>query len=218
MCCPGRRSHPVSEDDAVGAFAAGGGAPVVLKADVPELVHKTEAGGVELDLRTEADVRAACQRLTERFGGKLHAILVQPMIGDGTEVIVSVADDHLFGPLVVFGLGGVATEVLADHAARLSAITWCAPQPENQTRPSCQRGDSPNTTPSIRTLGAPKVTLRENFAAAARGMCWAAKTTSRSGATAEVRGLIRVRTVSQPGRPWRGNRAPDRNSIGNSSS
>ena len=112
-----------SQDDAVGAFAAGGGVPVVLKADVPGLVHKTEAGGVELDLRTEADVRAAHQRLTERFGGKLHAVLVQPMIGDGTEVIVGVADDHLFGPLVVFGLGGVATEVLADHAARLTPLT-----------------------------------------------------------------------------------------------
>ena len=247
-----------SGDDAVGVFAAGGGVPVALKADVPGLVHKTEAGGVELDLRTEADVRAAYQRLTERFGGKLHAVLVQPMIGDGTEVIVGVADDHLFGPLVVFGLGGVATEVLADHAARLtpltdadadtlirsikaaplllgyrgsppadlqalrglllrvsrladdlpeitdldlnpvivrpdgvfavdarvkvapyapqdpflrrlrspralpsasSAITWCAPESENQTRPSCQRGDSPNTTPSIRTSGAPTAFL-----------------------------------------------------------
>jgi len=45
------------------------------------------------------------------------------MIGGGTEVIVGVADDHLFGPLVVFGLGGVATEVLADHAALLTPLT-----------------------------------------------------------------------------------------------
>ncbi len=112
-----------SQDEAVAAFAAGGGVPVVLKADVPGLVHKTDAGGVELDLRTEADVRAAYRRLEERFGGKLRTILVQPMIGDGTEVIVGVADDHLFGPLVVFGLGGVATEVLADHAARLTPLT-----------------------------------------------------------------------------------------------
>jgi acyl-CoA synthetase (NDP forming) len=73
-----------SEDDAVAAFAAGGGVPVVLKADVPGLVHKTEAGGVELDLRTETDVRAGYQRLTERFGGKLYPLLAQPMIGDGT--------------------------------------------------------------------------------------------------------------------------------------
>ena len=48
-----------SQDEAAAAFAAGGGVPVVLKADVPGLVHKTDAGGVELDLRTEADVRAA---------------------------------------------------------------------------------------------------------------------------------------------------------------
>jgi acyl-CoA synthetase (NDP forming) len=57
------------------------------------------------------------------FGGKLRAVLVQPMIGDGTELIVGVADDHLFGPLVVFGIGGVATEVLADHAALLTPLT-----------------------------------------------------------------------------------------------
>ena len=112
-----------SQDEAVAAFAAGGGVPVVLKADVPGLVHKTDAGGVELGLRTEADVRAAYRRLEERFGRKLRTILVQPMIGGGTEVIVGVADDHLFGPLVVFGLGGVATEVLADHAARLTPLT-----------------------------------------------------------------------------------------------
>ncbi|MGH3205081.1 MAG: acetate--CoA ligase family protein, partial [Streptosporangiaceae bacterium] len=85
--------------------------------------HKTDAGGVELDLRTEADVRAACRRLEEHFGGNLQQILVQPMIGGGTEVIVGVADDRMFGPLVVFGLGGVATEVLADHAARLTPLT-----------------------------------------------------------------------------------------------
>ena len=111
-----------SEEEAVRAFEATA-APVVLKADVPGLVHKTDAGGVELDLRAEADVRAAYRRLAERFGGRLRRVLVQPMIGGGTEVIVGVVDDHMFGPLVVFGLGGVATEVLADHAARLTPLT-----------------------------------------------------------------------------------------------
>ncbi len=111
-----------SEEEAVRAFQATA-APVVLKADVPGLVHKTDAGGVELDLRAEADVRAAYRRLAERFGGRLRRVLVQPMIGGGTEVIVGVADDRMFGPLVVFGLGGVATEVLADHAARLTPLT-----------------------------------------------------------------------------------------------
>ncbi len=114
-----------SEDEAVSAFEAVAG-PVVLKADVPGLLHKTDAGAVELDLRTEADVRGAYHRLHERFGERQRQVLVQPMIADGTEVIVGVADDHVFGSLVVFGIGGVdpkTTEVLADHAARLTPLT-----------------------------------------------------------------------------------------------
>jgi len=111
-----------SEDEAVRAADAVPG-PVVLKAEVPGLVHKTDAGAVELDLHTAAEVRAACQRLTARFGSRLSGVLVQPMVTGGTEVIIGVADDHMFGPLVVFGLGGTATEVLADHAARLTPLT-----------------------------------------------------------------------------------------------
>ena len=114
-----------SEDEAVSAFEAVAG-PVVLKADVPGLLRKTDARAVELDLRTEADVRGAYHRLHERFGERQHQVLVQPMIADGTEVIVGVTDDHMFGSLVVFGLGGVdpqTTDVLADHAARLTPLT-----------------------------------------------------------------------------------------------
>ena len=114
-----------SEDEAVAAAAATGG-PVVLKADVPGLVHKTDAGAVRLDLRTEADVRAAYRMLQSRFTGRLRRIGVQPMITGGTEVMIGVADDHMFGPLVVFGLGGVdpsTTEALAGHAARLTPLT-----------------------------------------------------------------------------------------------
>jgi acyl-CoA synthetase (NDP forming)/GNAT superfamily N-acetyltransferase len=111
-----------NEDEAVEAFRAAAG-PVVLKVDVPGLIHKAEAGGVELDLRTEAEVRAAYRRLTERFGQRQRQILVQPMIAGGTEVIIGVTDDHVFGPLVVFGLGGAATEIRADHSARLTPLT-----------------------------------------------------------------------------------------------
>jgi acyl-CoA synthetase (NDP forming)/GNAT superfamily N-acetyltransferase len=110
------------EEEAVAAAAAIGG-PVVLKADVPGLVHKTEAGAVQLDLRSEADVRCAYRWLKERFGQTLRRILIQPMITGGTEVIVGVADDDVFGPLIVFGLGGVTTEVLADHSARLAPLS-----------------------------------------------------------------------------------------------
>jgi acyl-CoA synthetase (NDP forming) len=86
-------------------------------------VHKSDAGGVLLDLRTEADVREGYRKLSSRFGPKLHGVGVQPMIAGGTEVMIGVADDPMFGPLVIFGLGGVATEVLADHSARLAPLT-----------------------------------------------------------------------------------------------
>ena len=111
-----------TEDDAVAAATAVG-YPVVVKADVPGLVHKTDAGAVLLDLRTEDDVRAGYRQLAGQFGGRLTGVLVEPMITGGTEVIIGVRDDQMFGPLVVFGLGGVATEVLADHAARLAPLT-----------------------------------------------------------------------------------------------
>jgi acyl-CoA synthetase (NDP forming)/GNAT superfamily N-acetyltransferase len=108
-----------SEDEAVRAFEATAG-PVVLKADMPGLAHKADAGAVELDLRTEAEVRAAYRRLADRFGERQRQVLVQPMIAGGTEVVVGVADDHVFGPLVVFGLGRLST---GGTAARLTPLT-----------------------------------------------------------------------------------------------
>jgi acyl-CoA synthetase (NDP forming) len=111
-----------SEDEAAEAASAMG-YPVVVKADVPGLVHKSDAGAVLLDLRDEIAARSGYRRLAHRFGGRLEAVRVEPMIAGGTEVIVGVADDQVFGPLVVFGLGGVATEVLADHVARFAPLT-----------------------------------------------------------------------------------------------
>jgi acyl-CoA synthetase (NDP forming)/GNAT superfamily N-acetyltransferase len=107
---------------AVEAAGALGG-HVALKADVPGVVHKSEAGAVELDLRGPAEVRGAMRRLEGRFGGRLSGVLVQAMIPGGTETIIGVVQEPVFGPLVVFGLGGVATEVLGDHAARLAPLT-----------------------------------------------------------------------------------------------
>jgi acyl-CoA synthetase (NDP forming)/RimJ/RimL family protein N-acetyltransferase len=108
---------------AVRAAADLGGGPVVLKADVPSLQHKTDAGAVLLDLRTETDVSRGYAELAGRFAGSLRAVLVQPMIADGVEVLVGVVNEPVFGPLVVFGLGGVATDVLGDHVARLTPLT-----------------------------------------------------------------------------------------------
>jgi acyl-CoA synthetase (NDP forming)/RimJ/RimL family protein N-acetyltransferase len=109
--------------DAAVAIAAGLGDRVVLKADVPGLLHKSDAGAVALDLSGDEDVRAAFGKFSGEFGERLTGALVQPMITAGTEVIIGVVQDPVFGPLVVFGLGGVATEVLGDHTARLAPLT-----------------------------------------------------------------------------------------------
>ena len=110
-------------DAAVRAAAEFDDAAVVLKADVEGLVHKTDAGAVLLDLRTERDVRTGFDQLAGRFGADLRHVLVQPMLTEGVEVIIGVVHEPVFGPLVVFGLGGVATDVLGDHVARLTPLT-----------------------------------------------------------------------------------------------
>lgn len=115
--------HLVASEQAAVEAAKDLGGPVVLKAEVPGLVHKTDAGAVQLDLHGDSEVRAGYRALTARFGDRMTATLVQPMITGGTEVIIGVVHDAVFGPLVVFGLGGVATDVLADRTARLTPLT-----------------------------------------------------------------------------------------------
>ena len=109
--------------DAAIEVAARLGGHVVIKADVPGLLHKTAAGAVELDLYGPGEVRAAMGRLRDKFAGRMNGVLVEPMITGGVETIVGVVQEPVFGPVVVFGLGGIATEVLGDHAARLAPLT-----------------------------------------------------------------------------------------------
>jgi acyl-CoA synthetase (NDP forming)/GNAT superfamily N-acetyltransferase len=112
-----------ADADAAVEAAAGLGGHVVIKAEVPGLLHKTAAGAVELDLRGDDEVRAAMRRLHSSLGGRMSGVLVEPMITGGIETIVGVVQEPVFGPVVVFGLGGIATDMLADHAARLAPLT-----------------------------------------------------------------------------------------------
>ena len=116
-------TRPVTSEKAAVDAAAKLGGPVVLKAEVPGLVHKTDAGAVQLDLHGGREVRAGYRALAERFGARMTAALIQPMVTGGTEVIIGVVQERVFGPLVVFGLGGVATDVLGDRSARLTPLT-----------------------------------------------------------------------------------------------
>ena len=109
--------------DEAAAVAAELGGAVALKAQVPGLVHKSDAGAVLLGLDGPGAARGGFDTLAERFAGNFSGVLVQPMISGGTEVIIGVVQEPIFGPVVVFGLGGVATEVLGDHAVRLAPLT-----------------------------------------------------------------------------------------------
>ena len=112
-----------ADADAAVEAAAGLGGHVVIKAEVPGLLDKTAAGAVELDLHGDDEVRAAMRRLHSSLGGRMSAVLVEPMITGGIETIVGVVQEPVFGPVVVFGLGGIATDMFADHAARLAPLT-----------------------------------------------------------------------------------------------
>ncbi|KFG06299.1 MULTISPECIES: GNAT family N-acetyltransferase [Streptomyces] len=96
---------------------------VVMKAHWPGLVHKTEQHAVHLDLQNDSQVRAAFRDFETRFGALMDGVVVQPLAPRGTELFAGVVQDEVFGPLVLFGLGGTATEVLGDHAARLAPLT-----------------------------------------------------------------------------------------------
>jgi acyl-CoA synthetase (NDP forming)/GNAT superfamily N-acetyltransferase len=105
------------------ARLAGPDGRVALKAYWPGLSHRSEQGAVLLDLNGEERVRDGYRDLVARFGDLLAGVLVQPMAGRGTELFAGVVQDEVFGPLVLFGLGGTASELLADHAARLAPLT-----------------------------------------------------------------------------------------------
>ena len=112
-----------SEDEAL-AICEKIGFPVVMKIVSPDVVHKTDAGGVKLNLTGPHDVRKAFQEILETF--KYHhieGVAVQRMAEPGIEAIIGVTRDPSFGPLIMFGLGGVFVEVLRDVSFRVLPIT-----------------------------------------------------------------------------------------------
>src|SRR4030088_263117 len=104
------------------------GFPVVMKIVSPDILHKTEAGGVMVGVKTAADVEnnyAAILANAKKYksDAKIEGIQVQQMLLGGTEVIIGSITDGSFGKLVAFGLGGVLVEVLKDITFRLAPAT-----------------------------------------------------------------------------------------------
>jgi acetate---CoA ligase (ADP-forming) len=110
-----------SEDEAVAAASEMAG-PVVLKVIAESATHKSDVGGVILDVEGEDAVREAYRTVTSVVPDATGA-LVQPFVGSGHEVIVGMSEDPLFGPLILFGLGGIFVELTQDVTFRINPLT-----------------------------------------------------------------------------------------------
>ena len=120
------RSERAKTPEEAAQAAAGIGGKVALKAIGPDIVHKTEAGAVVLGLSGTEEVIGAARDIRDRMaaaGISVEGFLVQEMVEGGVEMLVGVANDPLFGPVVAVGAGGTIVELLKDIAVRITPIS-----------------------------------------------------------------------------------------------
>ncbi|HSM26159.1 MAG TPA: acetate--CoA ligase family protein [Anaerolineaceae bacterium] len=116
-----------SEDEAV-SMAKEIGFPIVMKIVSPDILHKSDAGGVKVNIKDEASCREAYQTILAnskvyKADANIHGIAIQEMAPWGTEVILGSVNDPTFGPTMMFGLGGIFVEVLKDVTFRVAPVT-----------------------------------------------------------------------------------------------
>jgi acetyltransferase len=104
------------------------GFPVALKVDSPDILHKSDYGGVRLHLQSAQDVRAAYARMEETLkanapDARINGVVVSAMAAPGLELILGMHRDPQFGPVILFGMGGIAVELFRDVAMRLVPLT-----------------------------------------------------------------------------------------------
>jgi len=125
---PVTREGLAASADEAARLARDLGYPVVLKVQSGQILHKSDAGGVALDLGSEADLRRAydeilgnAQRVAPQ--AEIQGVLVQEMVKGGVEVILGSMRDPVFGPVVMFGLGGIFVEALEDVSFRIAPLS-----------------------------------------------------------------------------------------------
>ena len=101
--------------------------PIVMKIVSPDIIHKTDVGGVKIGIKTEKEARIAYQEIifeAKKYNkkAKISGVIVYPMVPQGTEVIIGIMKDPHFGPVIMFGLGGIFVEVLKDISFRILPI------------------------------------------------------------------------------------------------
>jgi acyl-CoA synthetase (NDP forming) len=99
------------------------GYPVVMKGCAPEITHKTEKGLIRTDIRNDKEALDAFNDITASMNGSKGALLVQEMIKGERELVMGLTRDPQFGPCVMFGLGGIFTEILKDVSFRVAPLT-----------------------------------------------------------------------------------------------
>jgi len=119
-----------TEDEAV-EIAQKIGQAVVLKIVSPDILHKSDAGGVRIKLKTEKEIRSAFKEISKNARNyndraDIRGILVSPMADEGVEVIIGTKYDDQFGPVIMYGLGGIMVEILQDVSFRVLPITRTA--------------------------------------------------------------------------------------------
>ena len=115
------------DEDEAAETASKMGFPVALKVSSPDVIHKTETGGIRIWLKSEAEVRQAFREIVAVFrsgspGKRLDGVMVQKQ-GSGFELIVGARKDRQFGPVLMFGLGGIHAEAIRDVSFRLIPVT-----------------------------------------------------------------------------------------------
>jgi acetate---CoA ligase (ADP-forming) len=117
-----------SEDEAV-QCALDMGTDVALKIVSPDILHKSDAGGVRIKLGSEKEIRSAYREVmknSKKYKAKadIRGVLISPMVDEGVEVIIGTKVDDQFGPVIMYGLGGIMVEILKDVAFRVLPISY----------------------------------------------------------------------------------------------
>jgi len=120
---PVTREILISDQSDLSAAIRQIGFPIVLKGCSAEISHKTESGVIKVDIRSEAEAEAAFADIVARMPCQNPAVLVQEMVKGERELMVGLTRDPQFGPCVMFGLGGIFTEILEDVAFRMAPLT-----------------------------------------------------------------------------------------------
>ncbi len=103
------------------------GFPIVMKILSPQIIHKTDAGGVKLNINSEKDTEKAFKEIlasAKKYDSKaeIRGVLIEKMVKPSTEIIIGVTRDPTFGPAIMFGLGGIFVELLKDVSFRIAPI------------------------------------------------------------------------------------------------